>query len=200
MRIPITIVTAAFTTLISIPLASSANAQVVPESSRPAATHAKVIEVGAVAVADTVRPTVQRPAVIAPRAHTGWPALDQAIEKIPHYYEGVATWHVGDRGGWGLTYLNTGDIYIAPRTPADRLVDVVLHEYAHALTVRLYGGANGLIAAADRHFQQPGVPSYEIEADCMALVEGATWTWYTSCQNSHWRADAQRLLRYHKLS
>lgn len=146
------------------------------------------------------------PQPAAPATHaagsssTGWAALDAAISRIPYYVAGVARWHVADKGAWGMTVFATGDIYIAPRTPADKLVSVVKHEWAHALTSRIYGGFVGATAAADRHFAQSGVPAFEVEADCMALVEGATWTWYSSCGNAHWRADALALLQSRRLT
>ena len=129
----------------------------------------------------------------APRAHTGWAALDAAIAAIPVYYPGVAHWHVGDKGGWGATNLNTGDIWIAPRAPLDKLRSIVVHEYAHAITGKLYGGFYPAEDAADRLFGISGELGLEYEADCMARVEGATWTWYTACQNTQWRAIARRL-------
>lgn len=132
--------------------------------------------------------------------HTGWAALDRAIAQIPSYDPNVARWHVQDRGYWGAANLDTGDIYIAPRAPVDKLVSIVLHEYGHALAGYLYGGKLRAQTAADQYFGQIGERGLEIEADCMARVEGATWTWYTPCADSHWRDGARRLLAHHLLA
>lgn len=137
------------------------------------------------------------PAPVA-RVHTGWAALDAAIARIPHYYPGIAQWHVGDRGAWGATQLDTGDIWIAPRTPLADLYSVVVHEYGHAISGHLYGGFYPAQDAADRLFGQQGEYGLEVEADCMARVEGATFTNYTPCANNTWRAYARVLVTMHK--
>ena len=143
---------------------------------------------------------VQAPGLAAQTlgVRTGWLPLDRAIARIPSYDPAVARWHVEDMGSWGAADLDTGDIYIAPRAPLDKLVSIVLHEYAHALTGYLYGGRWPAQAAADRYFGQRGEYGLEVEADCMARVQGATWTWYTPCWNSRWR-DGARLLLSHRL-
>ena len=135
----------------------------------------------------------------ASRAHTGWAALDNAIDNIRTYYPGIAHWHAQDLGAWGETNMYTGDIYIAPRTPLADLLSVVEHEFMHALTGYMYGGMANAQVAADRLFSQSGEMGLEIEADCMARVDGATWTWYTPCTNQSWRATAAILLTEHKL-
>lgn len=132
------------------------------------------------------------------RVHTGWAALDAAIARIPHYYPGIAHWHVADRGAWGATQLDTGDIWIAPRTPLADLYSVAVHEYGHAITGHLYGGFYPAQNAADRLFGQQGEYGLEVEADCMARVEGATFTNYTPCANNTWRAYARVLVTMHK--
>ena len=45
-----------------------------------------------------------------------------------------------------------------------------------------------------RLFGQSGEYGLEIEADCMARVQGATWTNYTSCSNAAWRSYATKLV------
>jgi hypothetical protein len=151
------------------------------------------------APAPAPRPVTHASAPVPSRAHTGWAALDDAINHIRTYYPGIATWHVVDKGAWGATDLGTGDIYIAPRTPVDKLLSVVEHEYMHALTGHMYGGYYSAQAVADRLFGQSGEMGLEIEADCMARVDGATWTWYTACTNPAWRATAAALLTGRKL-
>jgi hypothetical protein len=134
------------------------------------------------------------------RQHTGWQALDDAIDQLPYWYPGVATFRVGDKGAWGATDLDNGIIWIAPRTPSYDLLSVVMHEYGHAITGRLYGGFQGAEAAADHFFGQSGEYGLEVEADCMARVEGAAWTNYTPCQNATWRAYAASLLHMKKIA
>lgn len=160
-----------------------------------------IVTVSAGSAAASAMPPGARSRVVgaAARVDTGWDALDRAIAQIPSYDPNVAHWHVQDRGYWGATNLDTGDIYIAPRAPLDKLVSIVLHEYGHALAGYLYGGRLPAQIAADRYFHQFGERGLEIEADCMARVQGATWTWYTPCTNSFWRAGARRLLAHNLL-
>jgi hypothetical protein len=133
------------------------------------------------------------------RAATGWPALDAAIDEIPVYYPGIAHWHAEDKGAWGATDLDTGDIYISPKAPVNDLLSIVEHEYGHALTGAMYGGFYPAEAVADRLFGQHGEYGLEIEADCMARVQGATWTNYTACTNPTWRGYASKLVHRIKL-
>jgi hypothetical protein len=79
--------------------------------------------------------------------------------------------------------------------PVSLLDSVVRHEYAHVVTVRVYGGQWRLAKSAlNAAFGGSGMTGAERAADCMALLMGASWTHYTSCPSSAWRANAQRLL------
>ena len=134
-------------------------------------------------------------------ATTSWPALNRAIASIPVFSSGVATWVVTARyGHWGATDLGTGRIYISPRVPASKLYAVAVHEYAHALASHTYRRDwRAMGAAMDRWYGGGPVTGRERAADCMAKIDGATWTHYTSCRNAHWRAGARLLLAGRRL-
>lgn len=179
------------------PVAIAAPQAISPAPDMVAAAATKRAPTSAIAPPLAIK-AAARPKPVAAREHTGWAALDAAIARIPHYYPGIAHWHVADKGAWGATMLDTGDIYIAPRTPLADLYSVAVHEYGHAITGHLYGGFYPAQNVADRLFGQQGEYGLEIEADCMARVEGATWTNYTPCANSTWRAYARTLVTMHK--
>jgi hypothetical protein len=128
-------------------------------------------------------------------AYTSWPALNAAIAQIPNYQPDTARWIVQDKGAWGATDLDHGIIYIAPRAPLSKLFSIVVHEYSHALVGRIYGGMAAAQTAADFSFGQQGEYGLEIEADCMAIQQGATWTDYTSCADRRWQTIAAGILR-----
>lgn len=134
-----------------------------------------------------------RRAVAAP---TTWPALNAAIARIPSYAEGTARWVVSSRyGHWGTADWYHGVIYVAPSVPAGYLYDVAVHEWSHELSVRDYGGdVDAAVRAMDTFFGGSGLVGAERAADCMAILQGATWTDYTSCRDRRWRAGAGRLL------
>lgn len=82
------------------------------------------------------------------------------------------TWAVADRGSWGATRLSTGEVYVSPDTPLWALPSVMLHEAAHVIQGRKWGGHKGATA---KLAQFGGI---EVVADCMALLMGATWIDY----------------------
>jgi len=127
---------------------------------------------------------------------TSWPALNRAISRIPNYRLGVATWTVTARfGHWGTTDLGSGRVYISPRVPASKLYSVVAHEYGHALSSKNWGRNWPAAAAAmNRWFGGGTDTALERAADCMAIVQGATWTHYTTCASTRWRQGARTLL------
>ena len=96
--------------------------------------------------------------------------LDAAIAQVPG--ASSATWIVADRGGWAATDLATGVVYVSPHTPANRLLDVVRHEWVHVQQGRVYGG----FAQADKALAPLG--GIEVVADCGARTLGAGWTKY----------------------
>lgn len=121
--------------------------------------------------------------------------LDRAVARIPGYRAGDARWvlHAKD-GYWGTADWYRNTIYISPQVPARKLFDVVVHEWAHLLTVRAYANDPGLAKAeTNRFFGGTGLVGAERAADCLARLLGARWTHYTSCPHASWQAGAARL-------
>jgi hypothetical protein len=127
--------------------------------------------------------------------------LMSAVSRIPGYHAGEADWIVKpDLGSWGLAAMGGGTVYISPDVPADKLYDVVAHEWSHVLTVKVYGGdLMSALDAVNGYFGGSDLVGAERAADCMARVLGATWTHYTSCTDSHWRDGARRLVSRQRL-
>jgi len=130
------------------------------------------------------------------RPPTSWPALNRAIARIPSYHRGAARWVVSGRyGHWGTADWYHDTLYISPAVPTAFLYDVAVHEWSHELSVRDYGGDVAIaVRAMNRFFGGPGFTGAERAADCMARLQGATWTHYTSCTSHRWRVGAARLL------
>lgn len=138
---------------------------------------------------------------VAPSGPTGWAQLDSAIARIPSYRAHSARWVVSSRyGHWGTADWYHDTLYIAPTVPSAYLYDVAVHEWSHELSVLDYNGnVSAAVAAMNRYFGAAGLIGAERAADCMAILQGATWTHYTTCASSHWRAGAAALLRRHQL-
>jgi hypothetical protein len=144
-----------------------------------------------------VHPVHPRPvAVHYPAGPTSWGQLNAAIARIPSYHPGGARWVVSNAyGHWGTADWYHDTLYISPNVPTDRLYDVAVHEWSHELSVLDYGGdVDTATAAMNSWFGGSGLTGAERAADCMAIAQGAQWTHYTSCANSHWRAGASRLV------
>ena len=124
-------------------------------------------------------------------------SLSQAVSRIPGYGAHRPTrWVLTSKyGHWGATDLSSGTVYVSPSVPASRLDDVVRHEWAHVLTIRVYGSASATVAGLDAYFGGSGITGAERAADCMARQLGATWTNYTSCSSPSWQRGAARLLQ-----
>ncbi|MGB8649376.1 MAG: hypothetical protein WCD35_01810 [Mycobacteriales bacterium] len=122
--------------------------------------------------------------------------MQQAVARIPGYPRGGALWVLAEKDGfWGTADWYHGVIYVSPRVPANRVYDVVVHEWSHLLSVRDYG--NDVPTATDAMnawFGGSDLVGAERAADCMARELGASWTHYTSCDNPTWRKGAARLL------
>jgi hypothetical protein len=133
----------------------------------------------------------------APAGPTSWPELNRAIARIPNYHGTGARWVVfADDGHWGTVDWSLSAVYVSPRVPLGRLYDVVVHEWSHLLSVRPYGGdVHRALAAMNAYFGGSDLTGAERAADCMAVLQGAAWTHYTSCQDGRWRVGAARLLR-----
>jgi len=85
--------------------------------------------------------------------------------------------------------------------PASKLYDVAVHEWSHILTVRDYGGNVQLATTATTaYYGGAGLNGAEDAADCMAILQGAGWTGYTSCSSPRWRAGARQLLAGRRLA
>lgn len=130
-------------------------------------------------------------------ASGGGSALSRAVARIPGYsaYRPTRWVLTGKYGHWGATDLSSGTVYISPSVPASRLDDVVRHEWAHVLTIRIYGSASATISGLNAYFGGSGMAGGERATDCMARQLGATWTGYTSCSSAAWQRGAVRLLQ-----
>jgi hypothetical protein len=124
-----------------------------------------------------------------------------AVSRIPGYRTGDAVWSITPSfGHWGVADIYSGVVYLSPRVPANRVYDVVAHEWSHLLSVKAYDGdVNGALDAMNGYFGGSGLVGAERAADCMARQLGATWTHYTPCTSSTWRAGARRLLAHERL-
>jgi hypothetical protein len=113
----------------------------------------------------------------------------------------MAKWVISSRyGHWGTADWYHATLYIAPDVPTDQLFNVAVHEWSHELSVLDY---NGNVAEATQAmnatFGGSGLVGAERAADCMSRLQGATWTHYTTCTDSHWRAAAAKLVDGHRL-
>ena len=127
--------------------------------------------------------------------------LDSAIARIPSYRPRSARWVVSSRyGHWGTADWYHDTLYIEPTVPSAYLYDVAVHEWSHELSVLDYNGNVAVaVAAMNHYFGGTGLIGAERAADCMAILQRATWTHYTTCTSTHWRAGAATLLRGHEL-
>jgi len=150
------------------------------------------------ALRSTARTVVRRPprVPVTVTGPTGWRALDLAIARIPTYRPGAAVWLVSTRyGHWGTADWYHATLYVSPVVPTDRVYDVAVHEWSHELSVLDYGGdVDAAVSAMNSVFSGSGLVGAERAADCMALLQGATWTHYTSCEDGAWRRAAAKLL------
>ena len=124
----------------------------------------------------------------------------RAVDRIPGYGNGEAIWVLKNTGSWGLAVMGGGTVYISPTVPSKRMYDVVAHEWSHLLTAKVYDNdVQGALDAMNAYFGGSDLTGAERAADCMARLLGATWTHYTPCTNSKWRAGARRLLSRQRL-
>jgi hypothetical protein len=159
-----------------------------PRPPRPVATHASTPVAHATVVRHRTSAYVSGP--------THWSALNAAIVRIPTYRPGAARWVVSSKYDfWGTADWYHDVLYVAPGVPVDKLYDVAVHEWSHELSVLDYRGD---VAAATRAmnaaFGGSGLTGPERAADCMAILQGAGWTHYTTCTDATWRAAAARLV------
>jgi hypothetical protein len=128
-----------------------------------------------------------------------------AIDDLPDYFAGVVHWDLStDWKHYGTTDWDTNTITISAFTPLNLLYSVVAHEWSHEIQAYDYRGDLWAgVVAMNHHFGgagKTGQRGIEYAADCMAILQGATWTNYTPCHHTAWRADARRLLDGHRLT
>lgn len=164
-------------------------------------------------------PTLRLRSVAVPAAHTSGnvPAvavtvpesklttqqqLDLAVARIPGHADPKTRWVLTSAyGSWGTADWYHNIVYVSPTVPSNRMYDVVIHEYSHLQSVAAYSGNVDLaMSAMNGYFGGSGLTGAERAADCMALLQGATWTHYTPCTDAHWRDGARRLIQGERLS
>jgi hypothetical protein len=123
-------------------------------------------------------------------------ALDAAIARIPTYRAGAARWVVSRAYDfWGTADWYHDVLYVSPDVPRAKLYDVAVHEWSHELSALDYGGdVAAATKAMNAWFGGSNLTGPERAADCMAILQGARWTHYTTCANPQWRAGAARLI------
>ena len=146
-------------------------------------------------------PAVASSGMTAGAGETGWTALDRAIGRIPTYRSGDARWVVSSAYDfWGTADWYHDVLYVDPDVPDDRLYDVAVHEWSHEMSVLDYAGdVRRAKRAMNRYFGGTHLVGAERAADCMAILQGATWTHYTQCRSSQWRLGARRLVNGKRL-
>src|SRR3954469_2227275 len=151
---------------------------------KPAATHHAVLK------------PKHRPVHHAAPATSYTAALNNAVARIPTYRPGTARWVVTRAYAfWGTADWYHDVLYVSPDVPTSKLYDVAVHEWSHELSVLDYGGdVAAATAAMNAWFGGSDLTGPERAADCMSIMQGATWTHYTTCTNTHWRAGARLLV------
>ena len=181
------------------PIAAPADAAHTMSGARPAATRKTAASPRPVTTARVAKPT---PAVSVRRTTTRTAsatfqqALDAAIARIPTYRPGAARWVVSRAYDfWGTADWYHDVLYVSPDVPRAKLYDVAVHEWSHELSVLDYGGdVAAATAAMNGWFGGSDLTGPERAADCMAILQGAHWTHYTTCTNAQWRLGAARLI------
>jgi len=149
-------------------------------SSSPAAPPVAAAPV-ATAAASTAPPAKPAAPVVEPPAAES--AGDWMTDLMPRVDpNGLATWVFERNGGWGASNGHT--VYIDPNVPTDKRFSVMAHEYSHILQARVFGSLRNSKAALSAIIGSgpSDIAANESTADCMALMQGATWTDY-GCQN-----------------
>jgi hypothetical protein len=128
-------------------------------------------------------------------------ALDAAIARIPTYRPGAAEWVVSRAYAfWGTADWYHDVLYVSPDVPASKLYDVAVHEWSHELSVLDYAGdVAAATNAMNAWFGGSDLTGPERAADCMAVLQGARWTHYTTCTDARWRLGATKLLAGQRL-
>ncbi|MBV9098139.1 MAG: hypothetical protein JO079_08775 [Frankiaceae bacterium] len=145
--------------------------------------------------------TVRRTAAVATSPSSFRQALDAAVARIPTYRPGSAQWVVSRAYAfWGTADWYHDVLYVSPDVPRSKLYDVAVHEWSHELSVLDYAGdVAAATAAMNAWFGGSGLTGPERAADCMAILQGARWTHYTTCTNPQWRLGAAKLVAGQRL-
>ncbi len=146
-------------------------------------------------------PKVVVVAAPAPKPVTKQEQMNQAVARIPGGADPKVVWVLSDAyGSWGTADWYNDIVYISPKVPENRMYDVVIHEYNHLRSVVPYGGnVDDAVKAMNAYFGGSGLMGAERAADCMARLQGATWTSYTPCTDARWRDGARKLVRGQRL-
>ena len=159
---------------------------------KPAATHRTA--------SPTPSPTATHRATTTTSSLTPQQRMMRAVAQIPGYRTGDAVWVMRQQSNWGLALMGGGTVYISTSVPADKMYDVVSHEWSHLLSVRDYGNdVSAATSAMNAYFGGSGLTGSERAADCMAKLLGARWTHYTPCTDSRWLAGARKLVAGQRL-
>lgn len=128
-------------------------------------------------------------------------ALQAAVARIPTYRAGTVRWVVSRAYAfWGTADWYHGVLYVSPDVPRSKLYDVAVHEWSHELSVLDYAGdVAAATKAMNAWFGGSDLVGPERAADCMSILQGATWTHYTTCTDAHWRAGARLLVTGQRL-
>jgi len=184
-------------------LADGPTAKPAAAAAKPAATAAAP----ATPVAEPAAPAAE-PALPAAEPAAGEPAPatepapaessgDWMTDLIPQVDpNGLATWVFQRNGGWGASDGRT--VFIDPDVPADKRFSVMVHEYSHILQARVFGSLRNSKAVLSPIIgtSASDITANESTADCMALMQGATWVDY-GCQDQL-RPAAAAILAGHR--
>ena len=135
---------------------------------------------------------------------TTWHLLQRTIATIPTYDGDGVRWVLKDsRGSWARAEWYRDRIVVSRGVPPTYLYSVVVHEWSHLLSVHDYDGDVAAAVRAMNHTfggkGKTGIRGAEYAADCMALLQGATYTHYTPCKRASWHTAARRLIRGKRL-
>ena len=163
---------------------------------QPAAPAASSTHTATPAPKPTATHAAPKHTAVAVSGPTHWSALNAAIARIPTYRSGASHWVVSSKYDfWGTADWYHNVLYVDPSVPVDKLYDVAVHEWSHELSVLDYAGdVVAATRAMNKTFGGSGLTGPERAADCMSILQGATWTHYTTCTNPAWRAAASRLV------
>lgn len=108
------------------------------------------------------------------------PALprDQWMETFNYWSARLpGIWSIEDKGSWGAAVPDTGQVFIARRTPLHALKSIMLHEAGHVRQGQVFGGCAGMARVLG---PCDGSPRGLVErtADCWAQARGATFLTY----------------------